>query len=69
MNDVVYEYLGYQYVPLEVFEEDNVKVFHEVLTPDGDKICMDRSPYAQVTADDFKTWVDRYRLDLFRSHR
>lgn len=53
-----YAYKGYKYFPSEELEDDNVKIWHDVLTPDGQKTEMGWSPYSIPTEADFRLWID-----------
>lgn len=53
-----FKYKGYEYQPYEDIEEDNRKIFHDVITPSGETIHIDFSPYHDPTLDEFKLWVD-----------
>ena len=48
---------GFTYTGWEDREEDNVKIFHDVLTPSGKTISMPLSPYCKVTQSHFEKWV------------
>lgn len=57
--EVLFTYKGFQYTPWEDHEpEECLKIYHEVIMPNGKKTCMDFSCYDRVTEDDFKKWVD-----------
>ena len=53
-----YEYKGFQYLPWEDHEDDNVKIFHDVATPAGRTIHMDWSPYDTPSEAEFQLWID-----------
>lgn len=53
-----YEYKGYKYVPWDDYEDDNIKRFHDVKTPDGKTISVPCSPYTHLSETNFKRWVD-----------
>lgn len=53
-----YDYFGYTY-KIEVQDEDDCyKIIHMVLTPKGNQIHFDWSPYTVPTVYDFILWVD-----------
>ena len=52
------EYKGYKYNNWQDFEEDNIKTFHDVTTPDGQEVSMDWSPYSTPSFEDFCAWID-----------
>jgi hypothetical protein len=57
----MYNYLGYQYIPCEDVEEDNIKIFHEC-QKNGQRIRMpdafyNHSPYKYVEFDDFVKYI------------
>lgn len=54
----MFEYKGYIYKPWEDREEDNTKIFHDIITPDGEERGIDWSPYSYMRKDDFQLWVD-----------
>lgn len=54
----IYEYKGYRYVPSEECEPDNRKIYHDVVTPLGDTVHLDYSPYCTPSEDCFKKWID-----------
>lgn len=61
-NDV-YEYKGYYYNPWKEYEEDNVKIFHDVSidTTEGVRIAsksLPLSPYYHAGFTLFKNWID-----------
>ena len=39
-------------------EEDNCKLFHDVLTPDGRNLCADISPYGTNDETLVEMWID-----------
>jgi hypothetical protein len=51
------KYKGYTYQPSEDREDDNVKTYHDVLTPTGQEIAIPLSPYAHLTQAHFEKWV------------
>lgn len=53
-----WEYKGYKYVPQKDYEEDNVKIFHDVITPDGKRTHIAWSPYSHPSSEDLKLWID-----------
>lgn len=48
---------GFTYAGWEDREEDNIKIFHDVTTPEGKTISMPLSPYCHVTQLHFEKWV------------
>ena len=53
------EYKGYEYGYWDDVEEDNIKRFHEVKTPEGKSISMPIGPYQRsVSQQTFERWID-----------
>jgi hypothetical protein len=52
------QHKGFIYEPFEDREEDNIKIFHDVMTPSGQKISMPLSPYVSPTQLHFEKWVE-----------
>jgi hypothetical protein len=52
------QHKGFIYQPWEDIEEDNIKTFHDVLTPTGETISIPLSPYAHPTQLHFEKWVE-----------
>lgn len=54
-----FEVDGYQYTP-EMMREDQFvsKIWHDVVTPQGEKISVDWTPYEFMTPADFKLWLE-----------
>jgi hypothetical protein len=52
------EHKGFKYQPWEDREEDNCKIFHDVLTPTGKTISMPLSPYVTPTQKHFEKLVE-----------
>jgi hypothetical protein len=52
------KYKGFTYSQELDYEPDNVKIFHEVKTPEGKIIHMDWSSYSTPTQNDFELYVD-----------
>lgn len=52
------QHKGYIYQPWEDIEEDNIKIFHDVLTPEGKKISIPLSPYCSPNQLHFEKWVE-----------
>jgi hypothetical protein len=52
------EYKGYRYWEEEDREEDCIKIFHWVETPEGKTIHMDWSPYSNPSQKAFELWID-----------
>lgn len=57
-DTVVFEYKGYKYMPEDDIEEDNVKRFHDVVTPTGERIYVPLGPYNKLTETNFQRWID-----------
>lgn len=53
----IYEHQGHRYWQEEDIEEDNIKIFHMVKTPEGKTIHMDYSPYSTPSLWFFKEWI------------
>lgn len=53
-----YEYKGYVYGYWDDVEEDNIKRFHEVKTPEGKIIFMAFGPYGTPSKQCFQRWID-----------
>ena len=51
-------YKGFTYSQELDYEPDNVKIFHEVKTPNGKIVHMDWSSYSTPTQNDFELYVD-----------
>ena len=54
----MFEYKGYVYCPEKEYEEDNVKIFHNVTTPDGKRTYVKMSPYSYMSISVFQKWID-----------
>lgn len=54
----MYNYRGFKMIEEVDYEEDNIKRFHFVTTPDGREVIMDWSPYSTPTEKNFQLWVD-----------
>lgn len=54
----MYNYRGFKMIEEVDYEEDNIKRFHFVTTPDGRKVIMDWSSYSTPTEKNFQLWVD-----------
>lgn len=52
------EYNGYRHQFEVDREDDNIKIFHSVITPEGKEVSMDWSPYYMPTDEEFQMWVD-----------
>jgi hypothetical protein len=48
---------GYSYEGWKDYEEDNIKIFHDVRTPEGKTISMPFSPYCSITQKMFEQWI------------
>lgn len=53
-----FQYKGWIYCPESDVEPDNVKIFHNVITPDKRRISFDWSPYCVPSLGEFSLWVD-----------
>lgn len=53
-----FEYKGYVYGYWHDVEEDNIKCFHEVKTPEGETISMPVGPYGGVNETMFQRWIE-----------
>jgi len=59
-----YEYKGYRYEPTKDYEEDNIKIFHDVVDKNHFNwknmplLHMDWSPYSYPTESQFRLWVE-----------
>jgi hypothetical protein len=53
-----FSYKGYEYQPWLDYEEDNVKRFHDVKTPEGKSIYAELSSYEEFTEETFQKWID-----------
>ena len=57
-QDIVFQHKGFIYHPEEDREEDNIKIFHNVTTPKGERISIPLSPYCHPTRLHFEKWVE-----------
>lgn len=48
---------GFTYQGWEDYEDDNIKIFHDVQTPEGKVISMPFSPYFTMTQKAFEQWI------------
>jgi hypothetical protein len=53
-----HSYKGFVYQPWVEYDSDNMKIFHDVVTPEGKTIDFDWSPYSTPTAEQFSLWID-----------
>jgi hypothetical protein len=53
-----YTYKGWTYTPWDEYEEDNIKRWHEFVSLDGQIIHCDFSPYARMSEEDVRLWID-----------
>lgn len=60
MQDQFYEYRGFKYSSAVDQEDDNIKRFHEVITPNGEVLMIPNSPYRAVNEFEFREWVENY---------
>ena len=51
-------YKGYTYDPFDDVDDDVIKIYHMVKTPDGSDIVMDWSSYSKPTQEEFELWID-----------
>lgn len=51
-------YKGFKYDPWVEHEDDNMKIFHEIVTPDGARVYADFTPYSYMSEYDFQAWID-----------
>ena len=51
-------YKGYVYELDFQVEDDNRKMLHFVILPNGETKYIDWSPYKDITMEDFQLWVD-----------
>lgn len=58
------DYKGYSYRGWEDKGDDVVKMFHDVVTPDGNTIGGPWSPYTVPTREQFETFIDE-RMTLY----
>lgn len=58
MSTPLYTYKGFQYVPWDDVEPDNIKIWHDVITPEDATITVDWSPYMTMSRRDFERWID-----------
>lgn len=62
-----YEYKGYAYKPYEDVEpEENIKIFHYVEKDGKEVASLDWTPYAFLTLDQFRLFVDAGFPDRFK---
>ena len=55
---VVHAYEKYSYEPWEDREPDNIKIWHEIHTPDGETISGPWGPYHHPSFKEFKNYID-----------
>lgn len=53
------EYKGYTYTPSLDVDDDVTKIFHDVTAPDGKLLAVDFTPYAYMTEENLKAWIDQ----------
>lgn len=51
------EVMGHKYMPDEDREEDNVKIWHTIITPQGKSIDADFTPYRYMDNEDLKLYI------------
>ena len=55
----MYNHEGYIYDPWnEVQPEENIKIFHDIKTPNGETISVDWTPYETMTEFEFREWIE-----------
>ena len=57
----IYNIDGYIYRQHELPEEDVVKLWHYMVTPEGEEVYIDYSPYQELDKDEFAARVAAYR--------
>lgn len=50
-------YLGFSLSQEEEREDDNIKIWHTITTPNGERAPLDHSPYEMITPEVFKLYV------------
>lgn len=50
-------YLGFNLEQEQEREEDNMKIWHTAIMPDGKRVTLDHSPYEMITPNVFKLYV------------
>jgi len=48
---------GYKYVPWDDREDDNTKIWHDIVRSDGTTFSIDWSPYSHMTVAQLERWV------------
>lgn len=51
------EVMGHKYMPDEDREDDNVKIWHTIITPQGKSIDADFTPYSYMDKEDIKLYI------------
>ena len=51
------EIMGHTYMPDEDREDDNVKIWHTIVTPQGKTVDADFTPYAYMDKEDLKLYI------------
>ena len=59
IEDLSYECEGFTYEPWEEREEDNIKIWHDMITPTGDILHGPWSPYEVPTLEQFCDFVNK----------
>jgi len=58
------QYKGYKYDDYVDREDDNIKIFHDCISPEGKtRVSMDYSPYFHMTQEAFELFIDCGRPD------
>lgn len=55
------EYEGFKLHQQENYEEDNIKIFHTIYTPEGERHWIDHTPYEWLDKRDLAKYVEFYR--------
>ncbi len=54
-------YLGFRLEQHEEREDDNSKIWHDIIMPDGKMVSLDHSPYEWMTPHTFQQYVLFYK--------
>jgi hypothetical protein len=52
------EYKGFILDEFEDVEEDSIKISHDIVRPDGSRTFVHFTPYANMTENDLRLWVE-----------
>jgi len=60
MREPRFEYKGFKYEPEYVveFDGDNAKIYHDIITPEGERKSADFTPYSYMTEEDFAKFIE-----------